>query len=155
MQRVFILDSLSKSHGFCGERAGAFMTMNFDLYTGVQNIDMKNGAGHGRFLDTLIVAVAQSSDEEDRVFAGLHEHWAEKKVQVYQFLTQDKFSHLFSRHQPHLDPTRLGTPGGLFLLLKTQNGSTAERVAKETGYFGVDAPLKSGHYIRFSMGIDS
>jgi len=40
----------------------------------------------------------------------------------------------------------------LYILLKTAKDITSQHILLESGVLGVDTPMKSGHYVRFSTG---
>src|SRR5262245_54087046 len=82
----------------------------------------------------------------------LHKFWQEEMQGLCNFLLSEMYRHLFYANQKHITPEDIGSPLGLYLLLKTKPGVKAQDIFMETGALGVDTGLLSGHYVRFAVG---
>lgn len=71
---------------------------------------------------------------------------------LYNYLMFGDHKNLFDYKQPHFRTEDLVNPCTLYILLKTREGIKAQDVFVQTGALGVDTPMLSGHYIRFSVG---
>jgi hypothetical protein len=60
---------------------------------------------------------------------------------------------LFEAEQSHITSEDLESPCTLYVLLKAREGVRSSVVFEQTGALGVDTPLKTGHYIRFAVGM--
>lgn len=153
LDRIVFVESLSKTHGICGERVGAFFAANKSIYGGIQTLNMTFTAGNGRQKETMFMAAADATDEEENTISRLHEFWRDEKVGLYEHLIKSgKFENIFDKNQQHIDENQLKEPGGLYLFLKLKPGISAQQVAQETGCLGVEAKMTTGSYIRFSVG---
>lgn len=153
LDRIVFVESLSKTHGICGERVGAFFATNKSIYGGIQTLNMTFTAGNGRQKEAMFMAAADATDEEEDTISRLHEFWRDEKVGLYEHLIKSgKFENIFDENQQHIDENQLKEPGGLYLFLKLKPGISAQQVAQETGCLGVEAQMATGSYIRFSVG---
>eukprot|EP01127_Copromyxa_protea_P023797 TRINITY_DN908_c0_g1_i6.p1 TRINITY_DN908_c0_g1~~TRINITY_DN908_c0_g1_i6.p1 ORF type:complete len:319 (-),score=26.78 TRINITY_DN908_c0_g1_i6:39-995(-) len=150
--RTVFLDSFSKSHGLCRERLGCYFTTNAQLFAQLHAANIAYSAGPGVIKDYQFQAIGSSTEEEIAGVRDLHVFWQNERLGLYKYLLQDKFSHLFASSQSHLCSDDLDNSLGLYILLKTRPNIRAQDVFMETGTLGVDTPLLSGHYIRFSVG---
>ncbi len=151
--RVVFLESFSKTHGFSGERLGAYFSANPDIYNPIQNMNMMLSAGNGRQKSALVLALTQTTDEQEAVIKKLHEFWANERKGLYTYLMgHGNFGHLFEEEQSHIRPDQLNGPLGLYVLVKLKPGVEGKQVLLETGCLGVETNMPSGKYIRFSVG---
>ena len=153
LNRIVFVESLSKTHGICGERVGAFFSSNERIYGGIQTLNMTFTAGNGRQKEAMFMAAANATEEEEDAILRLHEFWRDEKVGLYEHLIKSgKFKNIFDENQQHVDEDQLNEPGGLYLFLKLKPGIGAQQVAQETGCLGVESKMATGAYIRFSVG---
>jgi len=153
MQRVIMVESFSKTHGICGERIGSYSSVNKELFTSVQTVNMQLSAGNGRYRSGLALAIAESTPEEEAVIRRLHKFWAQERAGLYQYLiASGRFTHLFDDNQSHIRPEKLLEPRGLYLFVKLREGVDLKQVLQETGCLGVLTPMKSGTYLRLAVG---
>ncbi len=153
LDRVIFLESFSKTHGFSGERLGAYFSANPDIYNGIQNVNMMLSAGNGRQKSALVLALTNATEEQENKFRELHEFWAREREGLYTYLIKNsQFTHLFEQDQSHIDPEQLKETLGLYVLLKLKPEVDGKQVLLETGCLGVETTLASGRYIRFSVG---
>ncbi|MEK9132497.1 MAG: aminotransferase class I/II-fold pyridoxal phosphate-dependent enzyme [Patescibacteria group bacterium] len=152
--RVIVLDSFSKTHGLCGERAGLFFSANPDLFTDPQNVMMLLTAGVSKQTDCLERAIAMSSDGEIAKFDKLHEFWRKEVEGLYYYLIKSgEFKHLFDEDQSHINEAGLKDPTNLYLCLKLKNGVDSKQILAETHCLGVeDGRMQPGTYMRFAVG---
>ncbi|MBI2453873.1 aminotransferase class I/II-fold pyridoxal phosphate-dependent enzyme [Candidatus Peregrinibacteria bacterium] len=153
LNRVVFLESFSKTHGFSGERLGAYFSANPDIYNGIQNINMILSAGNGRQKSALVLALTNASEEQEAKIRELHEFWARERKGLHHFLIKSgKFPHLFEEDQTHIHDEQIDEPLGLYVLFKLKPGVDGKQVLLETGCLGVPTTLASGKYVRFSVG---
>lgn len=153
LNRVVFIESFSKTHGFSGERLGAYFSANPDIYNGIQNVNMMLSAGNGRQKSALVLALTNPTEEQTATIIRLHEFWARERMGLYAYLMKNEsFSDLFEPEQHHLRPEQLEGTLGLYVLLKLKQGVDGKRVLLETGCLGVETKMPSGNYIRFSVG---
>jgi len=152
LSRVIFLESLSKTHGLTGLRIGMFFSTNKELYELVQNVDMTVTAGHGHNLSAKMMAFTENPDENDPKFKELHRFWGRERKGLCNYLLNGQYRDLFDEDQSHLHEDQLDEPMGLYLLVKLKPGVTKMDVYKRTGCIGVPSSLKSGQYMRFSVG---
>lgn len=153
MDRVIIVESFSKTHGICGERAGLFFSANKSLFDPPQNEMMVLTAGVSRYMDCLVKAISTATPEQNNAIDRMHEFWAAEKRGLFAYLIESgNFTHLFHENQSHINPEDLKRPCGLYLFLKLNNGVNDKDVLLKTGCYGVKIDISSGSYIRFSVG---
>ena len=153
MDRVLFVESLSKTHGIPGKRVGVYFSKNPDIFGKVLNLNMTVSAGNGYDKDALLLAVANSTPEQEKVFKDLHEFWARERRGLFHYLRQPQFSYLFDEDQSHITPEQMENPLGLYLFMKLESGVTYQDVAIATGCLGVeDKDMGAGTFIRFSVG---
>lgn len=174
LDRVVFLESLSKvqqrkifsvyvsltrfclvqSHGLCRERLGMVFCSNQTLFTHLNAAAMGFSAGPGQMKDLQFSAVAASSAADKQGVEDLHVFWSLERRGLVRFLLQPKFAHLFDpREQQHITADDMDNPCTLYVLLRAKEGVRSSAVFEETGALGVDTPLKTGHYIRFAVGM--
>lgn len=153
LDRIIIVESFSKTHGLCGERIGTYMSANSELFGTIQNVNMTLSAGNGHYRSAMVRALCNTSNDQEQAVCGLHEFWAEERRGLHQYLLGDgKFPHLFDQDQSHITEDDLQTTLGLYLFVKLQPGVGEKEVLSETGCLGTETPMKSGRYMRFSVG---
>lgn len=153
MKRVIFLESLSKSHGLTGQRIGMFFSANKELHNLVQNMDMAITAGHGHNLSAKMMAYMENPEENDAIFKELHRFWGRERKGLYHYLVKSgNYADLFDEDQSHIQENQLDEPMGLYLLVKLKPGVTKMDIYKKTGCIGVPSQLKTGQYMRFSVG---
>jgi hypothetical protein len=153
LDRVVFLESLSKSHGLCRERLGMYCSTNAKLFTSLHTANMGFSAGPGQMKDLQFAAVAASTAADKQGVDDLHVFWRDERKALVRFLLQPKFGDLFEPQQPHVHSEDLDNPCTLYVLLRTREGIKSSAVFERTGALGVDTPLRSGHYIRFALGM--
>lgn len=154
MDRVIFIESLSKTDGITGLRAGIFFSANKELFDTAQNTNMTLFAGSGNHLSPLVMAFLDDPDgNKDAKKKELHRFWAQERKGLFNFLTKDgKYAHLFDDNQEHINLTQLNRPQGLYLDLKMREGVDKMQIYKETGCIGVETSMESGKYMRFAVG---
>ncbi len=153
LNRVVFLESLSKSHGLCRERLGMYFSVNHKLFTDLHTANMGFSAGPGQIKDLQFAAVASAAPVDKQGIEDLHLFWRDERKGLVKFLLQPQFADLFEASQPHIQSEDLDNPCTLYVLLRTREGVKSSAVFERTGALGVDTPLKSGHYIRFALGM--
>lgn len=160
-KQIFFVDSLSKSHGVPGYRAGFCFTENEEVFASLRGDDLLMSAGRGVPLSALISATAQMTEAEKKAIEVLHEHWGRKRKRLHEELIQSrKYHEIFADEQEHIRLEDLEEPMGLYLFLKLKPGVTAKDVAIRTGIMGVDVTLGKDEqgqdirYMRFSVGME-
>ncbi len=127
---------------------------NQKLFTQLNAAAMGFSAGPGQMKDLQFAAVAASTVADKQGVEDLHMFWRDERKGLVRFLLQPKFAHLFDpREQKHITPEDMDNPCTLYVLLKAKEGVRSSAVFEETGALGVDTPLKTGHYIRFAVGM--
>lgn len=153
INRVLFIESLSKTEGVPGKRVGMYFSKNKDIFDKVLNLNMAIAAGNGYDKDALVLAVANATSEQKKVFEDLHEFWARERRGLFHYLRQSRFAHLFDEDQSHITPEQLAHPLGLYLFMKLKTSITYQDIALETGCLGVeDKGMGAGKFIRFSVG---
>lgn len=152
VDRLVFLESLSKSHGLCRERLGMYFSTNARLFTDLHTAAMAFSAGPGLVKDLQFAAVAASTAQEKRGVEELHLFWRDERRALVRFLLQPTFADLFAAEQPHVHHD-LDEPCTLYVLLRARENVKASLVFERTGICGVDTPLRSGHYVRFAVGM--
>jgi len=152
LNRVLFLESFSKSHGLCRERLGCYFSTNSALFGALHAAAITFSAGSGHSKDFQFQALGEASAEDNLGVRDLHLFWQKERQGLYNHLV-GKYPHLWAPVQTHLTPEDLNRTLGLYLLLKTAPGITAQEIFLETGILGVDTKLLSGHYIRFAVGM--
>eukprot|EP01125_Pyxidicula_operculata_P017099 TRINITY_DN5952_c0_g2_i1.p1 TRINITY_DN5952_c0_g2~~TRINITY_DN5952_c0_g2_i1.p1 ORF type:complete len:488 (-),score=68.44 TRINITY_DN5952_c0_g2_i1:98-1561(-) len=152
LDKVIFLESFSKSHGLCRERLGCYFSTNNTLFTKLHASNITYSAGPGEHKDFQFQALGEMSNEDREGVASLHQFWRDERGGLVKFLLQPKYHHLFEPSQPHITSDDIDNTLGLYILLKLKEGVNAKQVFLETGALGVDTPLLSGKYIRFSVG---
>lgn len=151
--RCIVLESFSKEFAVCGERNGSFFSPNADIFTDPQNVMMVLTAGISKQTDAFAEAVATASPRQLKKFEELHEFWRKEVLGLYHYLIKSgKFKDLFDEDQSHVIPEDLEEPINLYLCLKLKEGVDGKQVLAETGCLGVETPMLSGTYMRFSVG---
>jgi histidinol-phosphate/aromatic aminotransferase/cobyric acid decarboxylase-like protein len=150
LNQVIFLDSFSKSHGLCRERLGIYFSSNPALFARYHASNITFSAGPGAIKDIQFSVLGTMNQEDKRSIDELHEFWRDERKGLYHYL--EKFTDLFEEKQLHVTEDDLNETLGLYILLKTKPGVKAQEVFIKTGILGVDTGLKSGHYIRFSLG---
>lgn len=151
LQRIIFVESFSKTHGICGDRIGAFFSANPEVLGSPLNMVMTVSAGASHFNSALAEAISERSRPDD-VIDEPHRHWARERSGLFVRLSEPRFGHLFDSEQNHIVPVQLAQPLGLYLLMKLADGVSSRQVAVETRCLGVESPLQSGRYVRFSVG---
>lgn len=151
LSRIMFVESFSKSHGLCRERLGCYFSISADLFKNLHFANISFSAGPGEYKDYQFQALGESLEEHKLGVADLHDFWQRERLGLFNFL-MSKFSYLFDERQLHITPDDMDSPLGLYILLKTKDSYKAQDVFMKTGVLGVDTPLLSGHYIRFSVG---
>ena len=153
LNRVVFLESLSKSHGLCRERLGMYFSTNAKLFTSLHTANMGFSAGPGQMKDLQFAAVAGSTVADKQGVDDLHVFWRDERKALVRFLMQPQFGDLFEAQQPHIQAEDLDNPCTLYVLLRVRDGVKSNAIFERTGALGVDTPLKSGHYVRFALGM--
>jgi hypothetical protein len=96
------------------------------------------------------MALGDMSQNEKNGVHDLHEFWRSERKGLINFMKEKQ--ELFEPKQAHINPEELKNPLGLYVLLKSKPGIKAQEIFTQTGTLGVDTPMGSGHYIRFSVG---
>jgi hypothetical protein len=151
LDNIVFIESFSKSHGICRERLGLYFSKNEKLFTRLHTANIAFSAGPGGFKDEQFEALGNMSMQDKKAIQELHSFWQKERKGLYNFLLK-KYSHLFDENQSHITETDINNSCTLYILLKTKNGIKAQDIFLNTGALGVDTPLLSGHYIRFSVG---
>jgi hypothetical protein len=152
LNRIIFIESFSKSHGLCNERLGLYFSFNEILFTELHTANITYSAGPGTMKDYQFLTLGNLPEDINKGVSDLHWFWRKERKGLFKFLMSDKYSHLFERDQIHISEDNLEKPCTLYILLKVKEGIKAQYVFENTGVLGVDTPLKSGHYIRFSVG---
>jgi hypothetical protein len=153
LNRVIVLESLSKSHGLTGQRIGMFFSANKELHELVQNMDMAITAGHGHNLSAKMMAYMENPEENDAILKELHRFWGRERKGLYNYLIKSgNYADLFDEDQSHIKQDQLDEPMGLYLLVKMKPGVSKMDIYKKTGCIGVPSNLESGNYMRFAVG---
>ena len=103
-------------------------------------------------LDYQFLALGNASVEDKKATDELHHFWQRERKGLYNFLMSNKNKHLFDEKQIHIRPEDMDKPCTLYILMKTREGVKAQDIFMNTGILGVDTPMLSGHYVRFSLG---
>lgn len=151
LSRVIFVESFSKSHGLCRERLGCYFSANSDLFKSLHVSNISYSAGPGEYKDYQFQALGEASEEDNLGVSDLHLFWQKERLGLFKYLMVN-FAYLFDPMQAHISPEDLEVPLGLYVLLKTRDGIKAQDIFMTTGVLGVDTPLLSGHYVRFSVG---
>lgn len=153
LSRVMFVESFSKSHGLCRERLGCYFSLNAGLFKALHVANISFSAGPGETKDYQFQALGETvmNEESKQGIADLHNFWQKERAGLFYFLTGN-FPYLFDEKQLHITQDDLESALGLYILLKTKDNYKAQDVFMRTGVLGVDTPLLSGHYIRFSVG---
>eukprot|EP01119_Soliformovum_irregulare_P015344 TRINITY_DN4308_c0_g1_i1.p1 TRINITY_DN4308_c0_g1~~TRINITY_DN4308_c0_g1_i1.p1 ORF type:complete len:493 (+),score=113.78 TRINITY_DN4308_c0_g1_i1:27-1505(+) len=151
MDRIVWVESFSKSHGLCRERLGMYFSTNEKLFTKLHTANITYSAGPGVLKDYQFRSLGESTEEDKKGVASVHEFWRQERKGLYNFL-MSRHSDLFDADQKHIQPHDMDRPCTLYVLLKTREKVKAQDVFVATGALGVDTPLLSGHHIRFSVG---
>jgi hypothetical protein len=153
LNNIIFLESFSKSHGLCRERLAVYFSVNKELFTKHHAANIAFSAGPGVVKDFQFKALGESNAKDILGVSDLHHFWQKERKGLYNYLLKTaKFAHLFEAQQPHIATEDLDRPCTLYILLKAKSGVKAQNVFVETGALGVDTPMLSGHYIRFSVG---
>eukprot|EP01090_Pellita_catalonica_P000157 TRINITY_DN10110_c0_g1_i1.p1 TRINITY_DN10110_c0_g1~~TRINITY_DN10110_c0_g1_i1.p1 ORF type:complete len:511 (-),score=58.52 TRINITY_DN10110_c0_g1_i1:92-1591(-) len=151
-QQVIVLESFSKSHGLCRERLGLYFSANEKLLSRYHAANIGFSAGPGAIKDAQLLALGTLSDKSLAAVDSLHEFWQRERKGLHSHIvSHPSFDELFDSDQSHLEGA-LDEALGLYLLLKTKKGVTAQEVLMKTGILGVDTKFGSGHYLRFAVG---
>lgn len=156
LDRIVFVESFSKTHGFCGLRAGTYFCYNDDLYDQILSYDARISQGHGIDKAAFVKAVCDTTLEREAAFEKLRKFWGEERYGLYQYLIKsDKFNNLFHSDQSHLLSEQLEDTTTIYLTLRLKDETvTAADVVSETGAWGViSKDIASGRYIRFSVGV--
>jgi len=151
LNRIIFLESFSKSHGLCRERLALYFSSSEELFTEMHRANIAFSAGPGAHKDFQFLALGNAPKDINKGILDLHLFWRKERDGLYNFL-MDKYKHLFEPEQLHIKKKDFEKPCTLYILLKTREGVNAQKVLESTGVLGVDTPLASGHYIRFSVG---
>ena len=153
LERVIFLESFSKSHGLCRERLGLYFSTNAKLFTDLHAANIGFSAGPGAFKDYQFYGLGNLPQEHKDAVDGLHIFWRDERKSLLKFLQSGPHAEeLFDSKQEHLDQRDIEDPCTLYILLKTKECISAKDIFLRTGALGVDTPLASGHYVRFSVG---
>jgi len=150
LQRIIFLESFSKSHGLCRERLAIYFSSNPQLFTQLHTANIGFSAGPSEHKDFQFLALGDMSEHDKLGVEDLHEFWKDERKGLFNFMMTK--GDLFEPQQPHVRTEDLDNPLGLYILLKAKKGINAQDVLINSGTLGVDTPLASGHYIRFSVG---
>lgn len=155
LDRIVFVESFSKTHGFCGLRAGTYFCYNDDLYDQILSYDARISQGHGIDKAAFVKTVCDTNPEREGAFEKLRKFWGEERYGLYQYLIKSgKFSNLFHSDQSHLLSEQLEDTTTIYLTLRLKDDVTAADVVSETGAWGVISKnIASGRYIRFSVGV--
>jgi len=151
LNHTIFLESFSKSHALCRERLGCYFSFNPKLFTTLHAANIAYSAGPGHTKDFQFEALGCASAADNEGIRDLHQFWQAERKGLYSHLIKN-FSHLFEETQPHITEQDINRTLGLYLLLKTADRVQAKHIFLESGILGVDTPLLSGHYVRFSVG---
>jgi len=152
LDRMIILESLSKTHGFPRERLGFVTVPGDELASEIIAGNMLAGAGNGGIKDAQFLAASCLLPSEKECFERLYRHWAEERADLWSYLSGHPAARrLFHPNQSHLDRP-LDEPGGLYLCVRLQDGITPIDVGIATQCFGVPQQLAKNEYVRFSLG---
>lgn len=119
---LLLIDSLSKTHGVTGLRAGAVLTRSPRLYGGVVRYAQNVMAGPSNAMQAVMYALLApflSGDEEliesrIRLQMRIGRHLQERRRLLMRDIF-DRFPHLFDDHQPLLpDPDGFDWPGSMY-----------------------------------------
>ena len=161
MQRAIFIESLSKTHGIPGIRAGSYSAVNDQVFRPVQKVNITISAGNGWDKSALMLAFCgETPGETDEIFERdqdtyrrLHRFWGRERKGLHEHLMRSgKFRHLFDDDQSHIRDEDLAKSMGLYLLLKLKKGVGFPQVSAETKCLGCLTKLMSGDHVRFSMG---
>lgn len=152
LNRIFFIESFSKSHGLCASRVGAYFTANKELFELHHPLARNETVGVPNGVYTLAYALAEMEETQDEEsLEDLHKFWGQEREEMYNWLiASGEYSDLFEV-QEHLDPIELQESGTLYLLLKLQEEVSPKDVLIRTGCSGVPVKWKSGNYIRFAL----
>jgi len=153
LNNVLFIDSYSKSHGLCRERLGFYFSYNDALFTKALRGAMAFSGGPGLTKDFQFSAIASMTPEESQGIEDLHSFWQKERLGLYNYLMQPQFSHLFEEKQDHIEMSDLENKLGLYVLMKLKKGVTAKDAFEASGALGVETPLASGTYVRYSLGV--
>lgn len=157
LQRVVFVESFSKSHGFCGFRAGTYFSYNDALFQQILGYDRIISQGHGLDKSAFIQAVCDTNDAREARIQQLRQFWGRERLGLYHYLMDHRFRDLFDEDQCHLTNEQLNDPENttsIYLTLKLKPGVTIPQVGSATGCLGFPCnTMKSGPYIRFSVGV--
>jgi len=152
LKRTIFVESYSKSHGLCRERLGLYFSFNEELFTEMHIANISYSAGPGTHKDYQFLALGTMKSDIQKGITDLQWFWTKERKGLIKYLLRDQNKHIFSTNQSHLRDEDVDRPCTLYILLKVNEGIKAQYVFEQTGILGVDTPLKSGHYIRFSVG---
>jgi len=129
---------------------GMYFSTNEKLFTKLHTANIAFSAGPGGYKDYQMLALGNMSTEDKKAIAEWHVFWQKERKGLFNFMMKQKG--LFEEQQLHIRPEDMDKPCTLYILLKTKPGIKAQEVFINTGTLGVDTPMLSGHYIRFSVG---
>jgi len=159
LKNIIFLESFSKSHGVCRERLGLYFSINPSLFARLHTTNNGFSAGPGVFKDFQMLALGnlrlKENTADKKAIDEMHAFWQRERKGLYNYLrkkNKEKGYSLFEEKQIHVTDEEINQPLGLYLLLKAKEGANAQKVFIETGVLGVDTKLKSGLYVRFSVG---
>ena len=66
LNRVVFIDSFSKTHGYCGFRAGTYFAYNDELFNQILGYDRTMGQGHGLGNAAFVKAVCDTDEEMEK-----------------------------------------------------------------------------------------
>ncbi len=152
--RVVILESFSKTHGFCGERIGVYTSPNDEIFGRIQNLNMTLSAGNGRYRSALAEALATPTPVQAQKLRELHQFWGQERKGLYQYLIgSGNFDDIFEPDQPHILQDQLDEPLGLYVFLRLRPGVHTKDVLIKTGCLGVETTMGDGStWMRFAVG---
>jgi aspartate/methionine/tyrosine aminotransferase len=153
INNILFIESFSKSHGLCSERLGLCFSTSAELFKKCHQGLSSFSGGEPRLKNFQLMALASMSDEEEAHVKEMHNFWARERLGLYYYLTNHpQAKELFDDVQEHISMEDLQNSCGMYVLMKLKPGKSGKDVLMATGTLGVDTPLASGNYVRFSVG---